>query len=69
MGRRLTFSRSLKKRYSIDYNRIMRIEHCNNAPQVAKTLETILTITQVHFLPFLIPTVHVNAVLLLEGTR
>ena len=69
VGRRLTFSRSLKKRYGIDYDRIMGIEHCNTALQVADVLETALIVTQTRYLPFLIPTVHINAVLLLEGTR
>jgi ubiquinone/menaquinone biosynthesis C-methylase UbiE len=63
LGRRLFSKRHFRRKYpSIDFELISHIEHCNNATQIVRTLQTFFD-TRIRYLPTGIPTVFLNAFL------
>jgi SAM-dependent methyltransferase len=57
LGRRLTSKPYMERKYGIDYDAIVGWEHWN----------TCLEVHRVRYLPFLIPSVHLNAVVVLRA--
>jgi ubiquinone/menaquinone biosynthesis C-methylase UbiE len=66
LGRKLMFSRQMRQRYGIDYDHIMKIEHCNTCNDVIRHMTRSMD-CQVQFFPFRIPSSHINAVAVLYG--
>lgn len=66
LGRKLMFSRQMHQRYGIDYDHIMKIEHCNTCDEVIRHMSRSMD-CQVEFFPFRIPSSHINAVAVLHG--
>lgn len=62
LGRRLTTKKYFEQKYKVDYLKIVRSEHCNTCQEVTTELENWFTITDIWYLPFFIPTVHLNAI-------
>ena len=61
LGRRLTTARIISKKYNINHQKVMRIEHCNTAKKVINTLEKHFNIDKKKLFPFnFIPTVFLN---------
>jgi len=61
LGRRLTTARIISKKYNIDHQKVMRIEHCNTAKKVVNTLKKHFNIDKKKLFPFnFIPTVLFN---------
>jgi SAM-dependent methyltransferase len=67
LGRKFTSKRYMERKYGIDYDAIVKWEHCNTAPDVIRAVREQFTIQERRFLPFsLIPTLHVNAIVCLR---
>lgn len=66
LGRKLMYSRQIRQRYGINYDRMMAIEHCNTSDQVIAAVRR-LTSCQVRYAPLGLPTPHINAVVVLSG--
>ena len=62
MGRRLTTRRRFEARYGGNYLRLARYEHPSTFSDVLEELRNRFTVQTVRYLPFRLPTVHVNAV-------
>lgn len=62
LGRKLTTKRHFEKKYGVDYMRIIRHEHCNTFREVMEELSEWFHVERVWFLPFLIPNIHVSAI-------
>lgn len=59
-GRNLTSKPHFQKKYpEIDFELISHIEHCNQANQINRTLETFFNVKRT-FVPFRIPTIYLN---------
>jgi ubiquinone/menaquinone biosynthesis C-methylase UbiE len=62
VGRRMTSKRYMEKKFKIDYMALIKQEHVQTCHGVIMALKRKFTIVQKKYLPFLIPTVHLNAV-------
>ncbi|HKJ67126.1 MAG TPA: class I SAM-dependent methyltransferase [bacterium] len=61
MGRKLFSKPHFTRKYpELNFELISRIEHCNNASQIIRTLKTFFK-TDVKYLPTRIPTIYLNA--------
>lgn len=62
LGRKLYSKPFFQKRHpTIDFELISHLEHCNNATQIMRTLETFFE-TRVEFWPLRLPSVYLNAI-------
>lgn len=61
-GRKLTSKRYFERRYAVDYLRLVRSEHCNLCLEVLEELEQHFVVEIVKYLPFRVPSIHLNAV-------
>ena len=68
LGRALTSKRYMERRYGIDYDAIVRWEHWNSFWDVRDALERDFVIREQRFVPFGLPSAHVNAVVCLRGS-
>lgn len=62
-GRYFTSKRYFERKYAVDYLKLVRSEHCNTGPEVVEELREWFTVEMVRYLPFGVPSVHLNAVL------
>lgn len=63
-GRALTSARSVPKRYGIDYDKVIAIEHCNTAKQVLSELRKAFDIVELTYWPFsFVPSTNLNLTL------
>jgi len=65
-GRYLTSKRHFERKYKVDYLKFVRSEHCNTCNEVIAELRKWFEIESVRYMPFLIPTVHLNATVALR---
>jgi SAM-dependent methyltransferase len=69
LGRALISRPYFRKHYpDIDFDYISRLEHCNNAKQILRTVQTFFH-TKVRYLPLRMPTVLLNAYLEIQGHK
>lgn len=61
--RKMTTIPYFTKKYGIDYEKVVKIEHCNTATKVLKILESEFGIERVKYYPLGIKTVHANLIL------
>lgn len=69
VGRRLFTKRWVEKRYNVDYLSLIRAEHCNSSSEVIDEIRTRFRIEEIRYLPFWLPTPHVNAVVVLRCSK
>lgn len=67
LGRRLTSKRYMERKYRIDYNAIVRWEHWNTCSEVIEEIGQHFTIRDSRYLPFFIPSIHLNVILVLRA--
>ena len=67
LGRRLTSKRYMERKYGIDYNAIVRWEHWNTCREVVEEIAHQFSIRSVRYLPFFIPSVHLNVIVVLKA--
>lgn len=60
LGRNLTTKRHIEKKYNIDYIALVKEEHLNECRDIIKNLKSIFKVTRIIGLPFLIPVVDLN---------
>jgi ubiquinone/menaquinone biosynthesis C-methylase UbiE len=65
-GRRLTTKRHFERKYDVDYMRLVRSEHCNTCQDVIEELRDWFSVQAVRYLPLMVPSVHLNAVVVLR---
>lgn len=68
-GRHLTSKRHFEAKYGVDYLRLVRSEHCNTCQEVVTEVSDCFSIQAIRYLPFRVPTVHVNAVVALRCVK
>lgn len=61
--RKMTTIPHFTKKYGIDYEKVVRIEHCNTAANVLEILESEFRLEKVKYYPLRIKTVHVSLIL------
>lgn len=61
LGRRLTSKRFFERRFNVDYLNLVKSEHCNTYQEVMEELKKLFRIEAIRYLPFRIPSVHLNA--------
>lgn len=66
VGRHLTSKRYMEKKFNIDYLELIRREHVNSCDQVIRALQKHFTICHRSYMPFYIPSIHLNAIVGLE---
>lgn len=69
LGRRLTTKRQFERNYGGDFLRLARAEHCNTFQDVLEELRNWFRVETVRYLPFLVPSVHLNAVVALRCVK
>lgn len=69
IGRKLTTKRYMEKRYLIDYEKLVEEEHVNDYKSVLKELEMRFKITNKKWLPFYIPSLNLNIIVLLRCVK
>lgn len=69
LGRLLTTKRSFEKQYNINYNKVVYYEHCNTCWEVLKEVEQLYRITHRIYIPFRIPSVHLNAIVVFRAIK
>lgn len=69
LGRRLTTKRQFERNYGRDFLRLARAEHCNTFQDVLDELRDWFRVETVRYLPFLVPSVHLNAVVALRCVK
>ena len=67
IGRRLTSKPYMERRYNINYDSIVRWEHWNTCHEVIAAIERSFNISCLQYLPFFIPSVHVNVIVALKA--
>jgi ubiquinone/menaquinone biosynthesis C-methylase UbiE len=65
-GRRLTSKRYFERKYGINYMRLVRSEHCNTCQEVIREIRNYFHIAKIRYLPFWIPSIHLNAIVVLR---
>lgn len=65
-GRRLTSKRHFERKYAVDYMRLIRSEHCNTCQDVIQELRHWFSVQAVRYLPLMVPSVHLNAIVVLR---
>ncbi len=65
--RKLTSCRTLKKKYNIDFAKIMFFDHLNYANQIIRTLSYFFDITYINYFPFQIPVYSINLVITIKA--
>jgi SAM-dependent methyltransferase len=66
IGRFFTTKRYMERKYGLDYDAIVKWEHCNTAHEVTRALAAQFTIRRRNFVPFRVPSVHLSAVICYE---
>jgi len=66
LGRWFFMGRRMKKLFNIDYSHFMKIEHCNTYNEIKEELSSHFNVREIRYLPFLIPNMHLNAVVILR---
>ena len=66
IGRYLTSRRHFTRKYGIHYMNIVKSEHCNTCTEVIHELQKQFMVSNINYVPFRIPTLHLNAVILLK---
>jgi len=62
LGRELTSKPYMEKKYGIDYDAIVKYEHCNSFLEIKKALTIHFEIKKIRYIPFsFLPTYHLNA--------
>ena len=67
LGRRLTSKRYMERKYGIDYDAIVHWEHWNTFREVLVEIERRFFISSARYLPFYLPSVHLNVVVALKA--
>jgi SAM-dependent methyltransferase len=67
VGRRLTSKPYMERKYGIDYDAIVQWEHCNTCRVVMEEIRKHFIIRDSRYLPFFIPSIHVNVILNLRA--
>lgn len=62
--RELTTIPDMRRRYGIDYRKVMRIEHCNTASKVIAALREQFRPLRSRFFPFFLPSANINLTIL-----
>lgn len=69
LGRKLTSKRYMENKYGIDYDAIVKYEHCNKVWDVVNTIRGTFRIKRSLYIPLLIPTYHLNVIVCLKCVR
>jgi SAM-dependent methyltransferase len=67
LGRRFVSKHYMERKYGIDYDAIVRWEHWNTCHEVVEEIGQYFIIRNSRYLPFFIPSVHLNAILLMRA--
>ncbi len=68
LGRALTSKRYMEKKFGFDYDAIVRYEHVNQYPEIARAIKEVFPISRKQFIPFFfLPSYHLNAVVCLAA--
>jgi SAM-dependent methyltransferase len=67
IGRRLTSKRYMERKYRIDYDAIVGWEHWNTCHEVIEEIGQHFFIRGFRYLPFFIPSVHLNVIIVLRA--
>jgi hypothetical protein len=59
--------RYFSRKHGVDYERLIRLEHCNTCEEVLHELRRRFGIMHERFLPTGLPTVHANVVVVLRA--
>jgi len=68
IGRSLTSKRYIERKYDIDYDALVHWEHWSSCLEVVEEIRRRFVIHRRQHLPLLIPSVHLNAVLVLQAS-
>jgi SAM-dependent methyltransferase len=67
LGRKFSVERTISKKHSIDYKKVMKIEHCNTAGKVVKNLMRHFNLDRKKFFPlFFIPSILFNLIITMQ---
>lgn len=70
LGRNLTSKPYVERKYKVDYDALIKHEHCNTFPEVRKALLENFTLIEERYVPFsFLPSVHTNIVVCLRLKR
>lgn len=67
IGRRLTSKPYMERKYAIDYDAIVQWEHWNTCREVMEAIGKHFIIRNSRYLPFFIPSIHLNVILTLRA--
>jgi SAM-dependent methyltransferase len=68
IGRQLTSKPYVERKYGIDYDAIVRWEHWNTCSEVVDSIKDKFVIRSMYYSPFIIPSLHFNAVVTLRAS-
>lgn len=66
LGREFTTKPYMEKKYKIDYDAIIKYEHCNEIWDILPLLKKYFVIEKTYFIPFGIKTFHLNAIVVFK---
>lgn len=67
VGRQLTSKRYMERKYGIDYDAVVHWEHWNTCSEVIEMISQKFFIRHLLYLPFLVPSVHINVIAVLKA--
>jgi len=66
VGREFTSRPYMEKKYGLDYDAIIKHEHCNEFWTIRDALARVFAVRRRRYLPFLLPSAHLNAIVCFE---